>query len=222
MEIVVDAYHKTSPCIIFLNQPSFMIATFNVFLAILKFSTMDYLDYIFVFGLFLIFAAANYLQQKLYFDRQNKLQLQEAEKEKLKLEAEMKKKDKDLVVPMRLQAYERAVLLLERISPASLIFRVQKPNQNVLQLQTLLLKSIRDEFEHNLAQQLYISKEAWAMVKTAKEETVKLINTAASKVQPEDLGPELSKTLFNLLAKKEVSSTESAITMLKNDIHKLF
>ena len=182
---------------------------------------MTYADYLFVFGIFLVFALTVWFQQKAFFDRRREEEKAELEKEVERLKAALKQKDKELITPVRLQAYERAVLLLERISPQSLIFRVQRPGQNVLQLQTTLLQTIRDEFEHNLSQQLYISKEAWAMVKTAKEEMVKMINTAAAKVQPEQPGTELSKAVFNDMASKKLT-TESAVAVLKNEIQKLF
>ncbi len=178
-------------------------------------------DYLFVFGIFVIFALTVWFMQKSFFDRRREEELKEMEKEMEKLKAELKEKDKGLITPIRLQAYERMVLFLERITPTSLVFRVQQPGQNALQLQTKMLQSIRDEYEHNLAQQLYISKEAWSMVKTAKEDMVKLINTAAAGVQPGSPGHELGKAVFNEMAKKKLT-TETAIGMLKNDIRNLF
>jgi hypothetical protein len=73
-----------------------------------------------------------------------------------------------VTLPLRLQAYERLTLFLERISPESLIVRVNKAGMSAQKLQTALLESIRAEWEHNLSQQLYVSHEAWELVKNAK------------------------------------------------------
>jgi hypothetical protein len=87
-------------------------------------------------------------------------------------------------LPYRLQAYERLSLFLERITPNSLLVRVPAKNLTAYEYQALLLKSIRDEFEHNLSQQIYISEEAWHMVVTAKSATVSIINKIATQVDP--------------------------------------
>ena len=94
---------------------------------------------------------------------------------------DVKMKNKELIMPVRLQAYERIVLFLERISPYSLIMRLHRPGMTVQQLQTELIRAIRDEFEHNLSQQLYMSSKAWGYVKTAKDETTKLVNTESNR-----------------------------------------
>lgn len=187
-----------------------------------KHITMTYVDYLFVSGLFLLFVAANYFQQKVLITREKEKEINILSKEKEKLENLLKAEDKKLITPMRLQAYERMVLFLERITPHSMIFRVQKPGMNVLQLQTSILQNIRQEYEHNQAQQLYISNEAWSMAKTAKEELVRLVNNAASKVQPEEDATALSKEIFASLISEEKSITDRALTVLKKDIQALF
>jgi len=83
---------------------------------------------------------------------------QEERKRQLRLLEEKQK----LSLPVRLQAYERIVLFLERISPGNLVMRVHKPEMKVKQFQQMLIKTIRDEYDHNLSQQLYVSHEAWA------------------------------------------------------------
>ncbi len=83
------------------------------------------------------------------------------ESEEKKRTLEIRTKNQKLITPIRLQAYERLTLFLERISPNSVILRVQKPNMTASQLQREMLNIIRTEFEHNLSQQIYISKQAW-------------------------------------------------------------
>jgi len=172
--------------------------------------------------MFLLFIAANYFQQKVLITREKEKEINALNKEKEKLENLLKAEDKKLITPMRLQAYERMVLFLERITPQSMVFRVQKPGMNVLQLQTALLQNVRQEFEHNQAQQLYISNEAWSMAKTAKEELVRMINSAAAKVQPEEDATNLSKEIFSSMIGSEKAITERALTVLKKDIQALF
>jgi len=163
-----------------------------------------------------------WLLLKSFLNTQEEIQKKDLQAKIEELQLQIKKEDKRHLTPIRLQAYERIVLFLERIAPQSLVFRVQKPGQKVFQLQNALLQSIRDEYEHNLSQQLYISKESWAMVKSAKEEIVQLINTAAADVKPDDSGIELSKRIFEATISNERLPTDRAIEMLKKEIHKLF
>ena len=79
---------------------------------------------------------------------------------------------KGVVVPLRLQAYERMALFLERIEPNQLVLRIHNPGLSVPEEQNLLLTAIRSEFEHNLSQQIYISNEVWNQIYLAKEDTV--------------------------------------------------
>lgn len=163
-----------------------------------------------------------YFLLKLHLNTQEEINKRELKTQIEELRLQINHEDKKYLTPIRLQAYERMMLFLERISPQSLIFRVQNPTQKVFQLQSALLKAIRDEYEHNLAQQLYISKESWAMLKAAKEDMVKLINTSAANLKPDALGIELSKNIFEASMGSEKLNTERAIEMLKKDIQKLF
>jgi hypothetical protein len=163
-----------------------------------------------------------WLLLKSFLNTQEEIQKRDLKTKLEELQLKLKQEDKKYVTPIRLQAYERIVLFLERIAPQSMVFRVQKPGQKVFQLQNALLKTIRDEYEHNLSQQLYISKESWAMVKAAKEEVVKMINTAASEVKPDDESLELSKRIFEATIGEEKLPTDRAIEMLKKEINRLF
>lgn len=180
---------------------------------------LEILKYILPSGVVLLTA---WLLLKSFLNTQEEIQKKELKSKLEELQLKMKQEDKKYVTPIRLQAFERVVLFLERISPQSLIFRVQKPGQKVFQLQNALLKSIRDEYEHNLSQQLYITKESWAMVKAAREEVVKIINTAAADVKPDDESLELSRRIFESVVGEEKLPTDRAIEMLKKEIQRLF
>lgn len=117
-----------------------------------------------------------------------------SEKEKIRLSAILDTKKVSL--PIRLQAYERLILFLERIDPNSLVYRVKQANMTAEQLHLALLQTVRVEFEHNLSQQLYVSAEAWEMLKTVKDGTLDIISRVA-RAQPKKGAT--SNTLANVL-----------------------
>jgi len=126
-----------------------------------------------------------------------------------------------IITPIRLQAYERLTLLLERIAPDSMIMRIQNPNMTSFQLQSEMLNQIRAEFEHNLSQQIYVSGSAWKVVKGAKENLIKLINTCSTKIPKEAPAMELSKKILETLIESKNSPTQVAIDYLKTEIGNL-
>ncbi len=126
-----------------------------------------------------------------------------------------------IITPIRLQAYERVILFLERINPNSLVMRTNKAVSAPM-LQGELLKTIRTEFEHNLSQQIYMSSKSWEAVIRAKEETIKLINVASTKVNQEANGMELAQTIINVSTQLTELPTKSAIEFIKREIGKEF
>ncbi|MCX7955337.1 MAG: hypothetical protein N3A01_09160 [Bacteroidales bacterium] len=158
----------------------------------------------------LVWATAYYLL-KLFFEREYKNVI-----------LETKKDNKKLILPLRLQAYERLILLLERISPNSLVIRAQNINSTAFNLHTELLSIIRTEFEHNLSQQLYISKEAWNLILNAKENVIKLINLSAQEIPPDAPATQLSNRIFTAWIQINPTPTSVAIDFLKDEAQKLF
>ncbi|MFA6885181.1 MAG: hypothetical protein WCQ55_08770, partial [Paludibacteraceae bacterium] len=109
-------------------------------------------------------------------------------------------------------------LFLERINPESLILRVQLPGMKVQDLHMALLATIRDEFEHNVSQQIYISPELWLVIRNAKESLVQFINTYSAKV-PDDLPAiELAKVLIESYNGIENSPIDIALGVLKAEV----
>lgn len=135
---------------------------------------------------------------------------------------EMKSKNKEIVLPIRLQAYERMTLFLERISPDQIIKRVHKSEMNVAELQFVLLNDIREEYNHNLSQQVYMSDEAWKIIKNAKEELIMLVNQSAKSLDPESKSIELVKIIYSQSLEKRIDSIEYGLTYLKNEIQQEF
>jgi hypothetical protein len=148
----------------------------------------------------------------------NKLITNEYKKQKVEIVLNNQK----IITPIRIQAYERMALFLERISPQSLVLRSQKPNMTNLDLQNTLLRNIRSEFEHNMAHQLYVSDKAWEMVKSAKESLVKLINQNAIRVKPDAPAIQLSKLILEKMMDGDNDPAQKALAFLKSEIRTLF
>ena len=123
-------------------------------------------------------------------------------------------------MPLKLSAYERAILFLERISPENLILRNNPSTMNAMDLHRLLLIDIREEYEHNLAQQLYMSVEAWDHLVKAKEEVISFINLIASEKQinEEMPGIEFGKFMLEKYSQVQPKFTQIAINEVKRDI----
>jgi hypothetical protein len=114
------------------------------------------------------------------------------------------------------------ILFLERISPESLIMRVNKPGYTCQQLQSELTNTIRSEFEHNLSQQLYVSAGAWEMLKIARGRTIQLINMTAEKVQKDSPSINLSKAILESIVDQERAPATDAINFIKKEFTQLF
>jgi len=128
----------------------------------------------------------------------------------------------DDILPVRLQAYERSILLLERISPQSMIMRVSRTDFSARQLQQELLSNITSEFEHNIAQQTYLSAEAWEKIQTAKNQVINLVNETAKEVKPDANGPTLGKLILERLTELKNPPSQAAIDYLKQEVKTLF
>jgi predicted O-linked N-acetylglucosamine transferase (SPINDLY family) len=126
------------------------------------------------------------------------------------------------ILPLRLQAYERICMLLERISPESMIMRVNQPNMKAQQLQNELINTIRAEFDHNLSQQVYISHEAWEMVKKARANIIQLINTASEQIKPDASSITLSKKILELVMEHNISPVGPALNFIKKEVQELY
>lgn len=126
------------------------------------------------------------------------------------------------ITPIRLQAYERVTLLLERISLESLIMRVNKPGMTCQQLHQAMLSTIRAEFEHNHSQQIYITTKAWAVIKNARVNLTKIINTSADKVKPRDPALKLSTLILETMMEMDKAPTQVAIDFLKSEVNQVF
>lgn len=153
----------------------------------------------------------------VYFVMQNFL-----ESEQRKTELKYKSDNLNLITPIKLQAYERMILYLERINLSNLVMRMYSKGMNAKDLQTNMLQTIRMEYDHNMAQQLYIPTRTWKLIKSAREETVKVINSCAEQLNDNSSGLELSQFILELIGKVEKTPTEVAIEALKNEVNRAF
>jgi hypothetical protein len=154
-----------------------------------------------------VFAAAYFLVKR-FLDNDQK-----------RREHELKKSAQGLITPLKIQAYERIVIFLERINPNSLVIRVNKNGMNSRQLHNELINAVKTEYEHNLSQQIYVSYGAWELVKNAKEEVVQLINISSSKVAVEANSSELAIMILNITANlNKKLPNEIALEYLKKEI----
>jgi hypothetical protein len=113
---------------------------------------------------------------------------------------------------LQLQAYERLILLTDRIALPNLISRVNTPGLSARDMQGLLIHSIRQEFEHNITQQIYVSNEAWGVVRDYKEQNVLIVNQIASFLPEDASGADLLRALLDLLMQNPKASLQNVVS----------
>lgn len=143
------------------------------------------------------------------------------ENEAKKTEETAKTENRRTLLPLKLQACERLTLMLERINLTAVMMRLSDQNFTTAQLQLEMIRTIRDEFEHNITQQLFISQETWNLIKAAREEALALIKQAAAEVGPEEHSTQLMVKIIEAVNKVRVSSNEQAINALRVEINAL-
>lgn len=130
---------------------------------------------------------------------------------------ELKKERQKYILPNKVDAYQRTILLMERIHPNSLIMRHANPGLPSAAFQVKLLESIRSEYEHNITQQMYISIPTWNLVKNSKDETMKIINLAGQQMTATSNGMDFSNKVFEIVGEVGQLPTEIAVEALKKE-----
>lgn len=100
---------------------------------------------------------------------------------------------------LRLQAYERLTLLVDRIALPNLISRVNQNGISARDMQLLLTRSLREEYDYNISQQIYVTPDAWSAVKNLKEQNMLVVNQLATALPPNATGLDLNKLLLEYL-----------------------
>jgi hypothetical protein len=158
----------------------------------------------------LVLLTAWFLIRK-FLDREQQLKL-----------IDLKMNEKRDLMPLRFQAYERLTIYLERISPNALLLNQYEAGMTVRDFQAQLLETIRTEFEHNHAQQIYISAPLWTVIRNAKEEVARLVNASAAHLDAEAPAYQLSKKIFDTMLENEEFPTQRALAILKSEVAQLF
>lgn len=130
---------------------------------------------------------AVFLMFRLYFQHQTQTRV-----------LDLKINRAQITLPMRLQAFERLILLCERIDLPDLVLRLKTPGTSSVALRAALLLAIQQEYEHNLTQQLYVSEELWDILMTAKNKTMDLISIAADGLDANASADEYAYKLMNM------------------------
>lgn len=134
---------------------------------------------------------------------------------------ELKIKHTDITLPLRLQAYERMTLFLERISAPQLLTRLNQGELKAVELHALLLQEIRNEFSYNLSQQVYMSNQVWEKIRSAVDNMVALINDSASEVPPDAPALQLAKAIIGNIIEQDNDITSEALKLLKAEVRNL-
>ncbi len=132
----------------------------------------------------------------------------------------LQKESKPDTLSLRLQAYERMTLFLERINPSQLLVRITPISDNKIDYQNYVIAQIEQEYEHNLAQQIYVSEECWSTITTAKNATIQIILLAANNQKISDANQLRELVLRDLLEKPSPSSV--ALAYLKTEVNQLW
>src|SRR3569833_265785 len=160
-------------------------------------------------GVGTIYVAFNLL--KPYLDRSEKIHL-----------VELKKTIANQTLPLKFQAYDRLVLFVERVNPANMLLRLHGTSYSAHELHSLVVKEIRDEFQHNVTQQIYVSERAWNVVKRVKDDTTSVVTNAVKALPETATGLDLGKTILAHLASLQDNPYDIATSMIRKDMEELF
>ncbi len=124
------------------------------------------------------------------------------------------------IIPVRLQAYERLTLFLERIDPNKLLIRVKPYSSELQEYENLLIKNIDQEYEHNLSQQIYVSSDCWNLITAAKNATMQIIRQSAMN-EKNDSSDKLREYILNHFM-GEITPSKKALEYVTREVKELF
>ncbi|MES2731506.1 MAG: hypothetical protein V4714_07145 [Bacteroidota bacterium] len=168
-------------------------------------------DFVYILLPSAIVLYAMYLTVKAFLDKDLALRV-----------VEIKGRNTEIVLPIRLQAYERMCLFLERIAPNNLLLRLNDNAFSARDFQQVLLSEIREEYSHNLSQQVYMSDLAWGAIKGAMEEVIMLINTSSANLPAEAGSLDLARAVFDNIMTLDLDPTGKALKVVKDEIRQVF
>lgn len=128
-----------------------------------------------------------------------------------------------ITLPLRLQAYERLILLCDRVAIHNTLLRIRMPGMTVGELTGALLLSISQEFEHNTSQQLFVSETLWRIISVAREQTLSLVTQASEGLDSKADAQLLVDKLFAALDEQGMpTSLNRAIMAIRMEAGQLF
>jgi hypothetical protein len=113
--------------------------------------------------------------------------------------------------PLQLQAYERLILLVDRIALPNVISRTPTAGFSARDMQVVLTQTIRTEYEYNVTQQIYVSQEAWEAVRNLKDQNIMIINQISSFLPAEATGQDLSRSILEMLMQSPKASLHNVV-----------
>lgn len=120
------------------------------------------------------------------------------------------------VKPLQLQAYERLVILTERIALPNLISRLSQPNFSAREMQVMLIETIKQEFEYNASQQIYVSPQAWDAIRNLRDQNMLIINTISKTLQPNATASDLNRQLIESMMREEKEALHTYVANTLN------
>ena len=139
--------------------------------------------------------------------------------ETVKTSRESKKENLAHTLPLKLQAYERITLFLERLNPANMLVRLHVAGLSAREMQNVILSDIRGEYQHNISQQIYVTDISWNVVRKMKEETIAMVHNAVAGLPDNASAIELSKVILSHLANlQEDNPYEVALKIVKREV----
>ncbi len=131
------------------------------------------------------------------------------------------KKDMQVnALPVRLQAYERLTIFLERMTPSKMLIRISPKSSNKESYESLLILTIEQEFEHNLSQQIYVSDRCWSIITAAKNATIQLIRKA-SLLEKTDTADKLREVILTEMMERRPPS-DAALSFIREEVSELW
>ena len=134
----------------------------------------------------------------------------------------LKQDNNKALAPLRISAYERIIVMLERTAPKAMVMRVSATSSNAAFLHIDLTKALREEFEHNISLQMYVSDECWSKVKRAKDETGELYKVAFTRVNANSSAADYAREILHLEATVGNSAIREAIVAVRAEMGKHF
>jgi hypothetical protein len=146
-----------------------------------------------------------------YLDRSENLQM-----------VELKRTISGQTLPLRLQAYERVVLFVDRVNPGNMLIRLNATAYSAAELHNRMVNEIREEYQHNVTQQIYVSARAWAVVKRVKDDTLSIANNVIKGIPADASGLDFSRVLLAHLAQLEDNPYDIALNLIRQDMEGFF